>query len=531
MMMFQKAHNLKIVAVILSIVFLCNTSLYSYPVSKDTLRVPSSFKEPDYRTRVQATFAHYQCPICKDTNILYETQHFKILSDFHPLNLGHILVVPKTHTLSMATLDEQQSKELEILTLNLKKILSEFYDCEVIFFEHGSVVSDAERAKQGGNTIVHAHLHIIPVPKGFDILSTLSNQPYITLKPINSFEDLSQQFESETGYFFYETPEGDKYIFELDVTYTAPSQFLRRIVGEALGNGDWDWKIASLELQAKYKRLFEQTTEDLLPLFRQQRVYRHSRDDSITEGSPSKCLETFREQFKDEEVHIGNEADEDERIEASGLIKARGMGRSTVYEELKWLIKMGLVRRVKGKRDYYTLTQRGRELTDKQAKFVCGIEALQGFSIPKGETRATRDKIYHNIQNLSRLKEDTVVFFLEEEVAQNPNAFEEALRKLGSNKYPVILFENEEEKQKFLTEHNDFINRICVDYGIEDRLTFMTYKEAGIENPERIRDLEAENPYLMQILGIDDLHCIPLTPAKLRLHPDLQALKEHLDNA
>ncbi|MBU1853261.1 MAG: LuxR C-terminal-related transcriptional regulator [Candidatus Omnitrophica bacterium] len=40
MIKFKKGNNLKVVAILLSIVFLCNTSLYSCPGSEDTLRVP-----------------------------------------------------------------------------------------------------------------------------------------------------------------------------------------------------------------------------------------------------------------------------------------------------------------------------------------------------------------------------------------------------------------------------------------------------------------------------------------------------------
>ena len=47
-MKFNKGYNLKIVTVLLSIVFLCNTSLYSYPVSKDSLR-PSVGEDETYR--------------------------------------------------------------------------------------------------------------------------------------------------------------------------------------------------------------------------------------------------------------------------------------------------------------------------------------------------------------------------------------------------------------------------------------------------------------------------------------------------
>ena len=55
MLNFKKVYNMKIISTIISIVFLCNTTLYSYPLSKDTLRVHSSFKSPEHKRRIYAT--------------------------------------------------------------------------------------------------------------------------------------------------------------------------------------------------------------------------------------------------------------------------------------------------------------------------------------------------------------------------------------------------------------------------------------------------------------------------------------------
>jgi len=50
----------------------------------------------------------------------------------------------------------------------------------------------------------------------------------------------------------------------------------------------------------------------------------------------------------------------------------------------------------------------------------------------------------------------------------------------------------------------------------------MTFEEAGFKPPYKRLRPGVENSYFMEILGTDDLHCIPLTPVKLDLHPELK---------
>ena len=60
MIKFKKAHNLKVVAVLLSIIFLCNTSLYSCPNvlndNGDALRVPIGFVNKAQREEYMRRF-------------------------------------------------------------------------------------------------------------------------------------------------------------------------------------------------------------------------------------------------------------------------------------------------------------------------------------------------------------------------------------------------------------------------------------------------------------------------------------------
>ena len=52
MIKFKKHYNFKIILIALSISFLFTSILYSCPISEDSLRVPSSFQNPESRKRL-----------------------------------------------------------------------------------------------------------------------------------------------------------------------------------------------------------------------------------------------------------------------------------------------------------------------------------------------------------------------------------------------------------------------------------------------------------------------------------------------
>jgi len=135
--------------------------------------------------------------------------------------------------------------------------------------------------------------------------------------------------------------------------------------------------------------------------------------------------------------------------------------------------------------------------------------------------------------DLSQLS-DTVVLFLGQEVESHRDAFTSAFGQLGNNCRAVILVRNDTEEEKRDNGDNEAkrrILRIITDKGLLDdnRWEIMTFEEAGLtqENgidPRKLDpDAEDEDTYLMQILGIDELYCIPLTPEVFERHQELEA--------
>ncbi len=208
------------------------------------------------------------CRICNDPKILFETDNFKVLPDYNPLAPGHLLITTKDHVFCMASFDEAQLTELEALKIYLRQILKDIYGQDVVFFEHGSTILDEENKNQGGNSIVHAHLHAVPVPKKFEILKILNDNRHCRNKPINTLNEISKHIGVNEGYLFYENQEGKKFVFILEDSYTVPSQYVRQIAGEMLGNKLWDWKNASDETKVFNMELVDRTVRELLPKFK-----------------------------------------------------------------------------------------------------------------------------------------------------------------------------------------------------------------------------------------------------------------------
>ena len=101
------------------------------------------------------------CAFCKIINgsaeieKIYEDDLVLAFLDIAPINKGHILVIPKEHTASPASLTEEQSGRLfyaaSRLGLALKKALNA-----------GGFNLHLSDGICAGQTIPHAHLHVIP---------------------------------------------------------------------------------------------------------------------------------------------------------------------------------------------------------------------------------------------------------------------------------------------------------------------------------------------------------------------------------
>jgi diadenosine tetraphosphate (Ap4A) HIT family hydrolase len=102
---------------------------------------------------------HKKCPFCGDrieNRIVEENGTVIAIRDKNPVTRYHTLVIPRRHTPDFFTMSEQERRDAEALVLKVKtKILEK--DPSITGFNLG--VNCGESA---GQTIMHAHMHLIP---------------------------------------------------------------------------------------------------------------------------------------------------------------------------------------------------------------------------------------------------------------------------------------------------------------------------------------------------------------------------------
>lgn len=87
-------------------------------------------------------------------SIIQETENFYLLHDGYPLTEGHMLIIPKTHTDCFLNIKKENKKELDkLIRVTFGFLKNNYTDPKI--FEHGGVAQ----------TILHAHLHIVPIAK------------------------------------------------------------------------------------------------------------------------------------------------------------------------------------------------------------------------------------------------------------------------------------------------------------------------------------------------------------------------------
>ena len=98
------------------------------------------------------------CPFCLNnltSEILLENNFSYAIYDKFPVSKGHILIIPKQHNSNYFDLSLEEQKESLILLNNAKKILEKEFKPDG--YNIGININ-----KDAGQTIWHAHIHLIP---------------------------------------------------------------------------------------------------------------------------------------------------------------------------------------------------------------------------------------------------------------------------------------------------------------------------------------------------------------------------------
>ena len=96
-----------------------------------------------------------ECPFCFPATLVATTPSALALRDAYPTSEGHTLVVPRRHVASLFDLTPEEQTELWQLVAQVRSALVEQFHPDA--FNIG--INDGEAA---GQTVPHAHIHVIP---------------------------------------------------------------------------------------------------------------------------------------------------------------------------------------------------------------------------------------------------------------------------------------------------------------------------------------------------------------------------------
>ncbi|MCB2861493.1 HIT family protein [Streptococcus suis] len=93
------------------------------------------------------------CHQLKEEDILYQTEHFKVVWDIDPIQTGHLLIISKEHYDTLSQVPPAVRYELSDLEVLLTEKL-----CQILAID-GVTIACNDRLFDAGT---HFHVHLIP---------------------------------------------------------------------------------------------------------------------------------------------------------------------------------------------------------------------------------------------------------------------------------------------------------------------------------------------------------------------------------
>lgn len=174
---------------------------------------------------------HENCPFCKgnrkkfllenkydvESMYFYEDANFSVSPDLSPLVTGHLLVIPTRHYASFGELTDL------LVLKHIKDVVVHLLGSrDLLVFEHGAVLEG-----EGGASVDHAHLHVMPRPKDMTVDKI---DQYIkdagcvaTAKLAAPHDALHNFYLKRQPYIYYEL-QGQEFAYPV---HSIPHQFLR----------------------------------------------------------------------------------------------------------------------------------------------------------------------------------------------------------------------------------------------------------------------------------------------------------------
>lgn len=180
-----------------------------------------------------------ECIICEIINnpkyledtIIYENNFFIVKAAKGMVVPGHLLIIPKEHINGFAELSIEKLNEVKEFVEKISAKIKEYMKTNVIFFEHGSLPKGRHP-----QSIVHAHLHIIPynlTKKSYDKIINGCQ-----LKRIGAYEKIKDVEHKDYCYF---KDEDDNMYLSDSIDF--PRSIIFKVIAEQEGiDDDYEWR-------------------------------------------------------------------------------------------------------------------------------------------------------------------------------------------------------------------------------------------------------------------------------------------------
>lgn len=157
---------------------------------------------------------------------------FVVMPSVSPLSAGHLLVFPRRHVRQLAALSRLDGLELQQLAGHLVSSLASCFGPPYIF-EHG-----ASSAPDSACGIVHAHLHLVPLPADIHACLTADVERDFPADRVDCLSSVLCGANRSSAYLLYGSSVG---ALSLSRRPCIPSQLMRRRIAEKLGSSHWNW--------------------------------------------------------------------------------------------------------------------------------------------------------------------------------------------------------------------------------------------------------------------------------------------------
>ena len=167
--------------------------------------------------------------------ILYESDHFFVMTTLGEFINGYLLIIPKKHVMSCAELDEKAMKDfLEVLDDILYILRITYKTKKFLVWENGTGNGGVGKAK---DSIVHSHVHVAPSSLTAKKIQLESGIP---LKKISANEISNYTAHS---YLLIKTKNGWR--INDDQSVYIPRQYVRQLIAEEYNLTEediWNWR-------------------------------------------------------------------------------------------------------------------------------------------------------------------------------------------------------------------------------------------------------------------------------------------------